>query len=372
MTATLEQHPTALAQPPTDPEQHAAPAGEWQSFHIFYSASPRPLLLQCVEPLVESLGRDGLLAGHFFINYWLQGPHVRLRLRPVSAAAAAEVRERAEAAITDFLRRRPALYEIPPGYLDAHFEKAFALEYSPDQRAALTGPDGLMRLRPNNSFTREAYEPEYGKYGGPAGVALAEWHFQHSSELVIDVSRTLNLHLRTVALGLSAQLMMVMSACLLPREQELEEFFSDYHGFWRDASTSLPGADLDGFGRAYQASGESLGPRFERIIAAIAADDLDGLPGTLRRWADHCRELRRRVVELTTSGRLVLDDGAAPGEPAAGAALTDPQQTLPRLLVPYLHMTNNRLSMGLQDEAYLAYGLARGLRESRELREAGA
>ena len=44
-------------------------------------------------------------------------------------------------------------------------------------------------LRPNNSCSYEPYEPEYGKYGGPAGVALAEWHFEHSSDLVIDAIR---------------------------------------------------------------------------------------------------------------------------------------------------------------------------------------
>ena len=34
-----------------------------------------------------------------------------------------------------------------------------------------------------------------------------------------------------------------------------------------------------------------------------------------------------------------------------------------RLLSPYLHMTNNRLGATLSDEAYLAYALARALRE---------
>ena len=73
-----------------------------------------------------------------------------------------------------------------------------------------------MTLRPNNSFAYQPYEPEYGKYGGPAGVELAEWHFRHSSDLVIEAFRTLNVHLRTVTLGTSAQLMMVMAGAFLP------------------------------------------------------------------------------------------------------------------------------------------------------------
>ncbi|CAM5695242.1 Lantibiotic biosynthesis protein OS=Streptomyces microflavus OX=1919 GN=Smic_30460 PE=4 SV=1 [Streptomyces microflavus] len=60
--------------------------GAWQATHVFYAANPRPFLLHCVRPLVAELEADGLLAGYFFINYWLEGPHVRLRLKPSSPA----------------------------------------------------------------------------------------------------------------------------------------------------------------------------------------------------------------------------------------------------------------------------------------------
>jgi hypothetical protein len=342
----------------TTPDATAGP-GAWQAFHIFYAASPAPLLLQCVEPLVDALTGQGLLSGHFFINYWLEGPHVRLRLRPSSPEAAGPVREQAEQAVAAFLRKRPALYEVPPGYLDDYYDKLFDREYTPDQRERLMGPEGTMRLRPNNSFSAEPYEPEYAKYGGPAGVALAEWHFRHSSELVLTANRTLNLHLRTVALGFSAQLMMVMSGCLVGDEDLLRDFFERYHAFWNSASTTPGAGDAEGFERAYGAAGASLAPRFRSILAAVAQDDFGALPGTLRRWAEHCRELRDRVQELTRRGELLFDGPEGSG----GVPVTDPALTVPRLLVPYLHMTNNRLSMTIQDEAYLAYGLARALRE---------
>ena len=37
--------------------------GAWQAVHIFYAASPRPLLLDCVRPLVDALTAEGLLSG---------------------------------------------------------------------------------------------------------------------------------------------------------------------------------------------------------------------------------------------------------------------------------------------------------------------
>ncbi|MBO0912918.1 lantibiotic dehydratase C-terminal domain-containing protein, partial [Streptomyces laculatispora] len=68
---------TSLSTAATGPAP--TPPGEWIALHVFYAASPQPMLVNCVRPLVDELTAEGLLAGHFFINYWLEGPHVRLR-----------------------------------------------------------------------------------------------------------------------------------------------------------------------------------------------------------------------------------------------------------------------------------------------------
>jgi thiopeptide-type bacteriocin biosynthesis protein len=333
--------------------------GEWLAVHVFYAASPRPLLLQCVKPLVTALTEEGLLAGYFFINYWLEGPHMRLRLRPTRVADAPVVRERTHAALAAFLRARPALYEVRAGFLADLYETLFTLEYTEDERARFVGPDGRMRLRPNNSFEDRPYEPEYGKYGGPAGVALAEWHFQHSSDLVIDATRRMNLHLRTVLLGLSAQLMMVMSGTFLTDDDALLSFLDRYHEFWDRAFTGTNYTAEAGYDRAYTDTSASLDKRFRRIRDAVADGEPGRLPAFLRGWAAHCAELRDHATELTRAGELTFRawDGTR------DIHSTDPALVLPMLLSPYLHMTNNRLTITIRDEAFLSYVLARALRE---------
>ena len=247
-----------------------APGGEWQALHVFYAASPRPLLLECVKPLVDELTAEGLLAGHFFINYWLEGPHVRLRLKPAGPEAAEEVSRRSQEAVAAFLRRRPALYEVKNTYFADLYNTLFDLEFPGEQRDRLLGPDGKMRLRPNNSFSVEPYEPEYGKYGGVHGVELAEWHFQHSSDLVVEALRTMNLHLRTVLLGISAQLMMVMSACFLRGRGGVGRLPGALPRLLgrrvRRAPSSPPG---DGYDRAYEQMGAELGRRFTEIRSVL-------------------------------------------------------------------------------------------------------
>ncbi|MFI9275509.1 lantibiotic dehydratase C-terminal domain-containing protein [Kitasatospora sp. NPDC052896] len=344
---------------PSDPTTPEATPGDWLALHVFYAASPRPLLLQCVRPLVAELTAEGLLAGYFFINYWLEGPHLRLRLRPSSPAVADRVRERAEAAVAHFLRHRPALYEVKDSFFAELYNTLFELEYREEDRERLLGPDGRMRLRENNTFSVEPYEPEYGKYGGPAGVALAEWHFQRSSDLVVEATRTMNLHLRTVVLGLAAQLMMTMSACLMPEQDALLAFLDRYHAFWNRAFEGTDYTAQRGYDRAYRSTGDSLPGRFRTIRVAVAAESPDRLPSLLRGWAEHCLELRERATDLARGGELVFRswDGSR------DLTVTDPAQALPMLLAPYAHMTNNRLSVTVRDEAYLSYILARALRE---------
>ncbi|MFB7026427.1 MULTISPECIES: lantibiotic dehydratase C-terminal domain-containing protein [unclassified Streptomyces] len=348
----------------------------WLALHVFYAANPRPLLVDCVRPLVDGLTGDGLLAGHFFITYWLEGPHVRLRLRPSGPGAEAEVRRRAEEAIQDFLRSRPALYEVDSGFLKDFYNSLFDIEFPGGDRARYMGPDGRMNLRPNNSFSYEVYAPEYAKYGGPAGVELAEWHFRHSSDLVLEAYRSMNLHLRTVLLGTSAQLMMVMASCFLPEEERLADYLDSYYAFWHRL---FPGTGFIGsteYERTYERMAPALGARFARIREAVAGGDPSGLPVFLRRWAEHCLELRERVVDLAGRGELAFpawegpareDTGQERAEDPDAAPLvpvTHVPAVLPRLLSPYMHMTNNRLHVTIRDEAYLSFVLGRVLREA--------
>ncbi|MBC7269382.1 MAG: lantibiotic biosynthesis protein [Streptomyces sp.] len=332
--------------------------GAWQALHVFYAANPQPLLVKCVGPLVADLDGDGLLAGHFFINYWLEGPHVRLRLKPATEEAAPEVRRRAEEAVDAFLRGRPALYEVDSGFLNEFYNTLFQIEFPEGDRGDFMAEDGRMRLRPNNSRSWEPYEPEYGKYGGPAGVALAEWHFAHSSDLVIDALGTMNLHLRTVLLGTSAQLMMVMASCFLTDDEELAGYLQRYYEFWHRA---FPGTGFIGsaeYDRHYAEMAPRLGRRFGEIRRAVATNRLDALPAFLRGWAAHCLELRRRAAALAEAGELVFRswDGSR------DERVSDPALALPLLLSPYMHMTNNRLHVTIRDEAYLSHILGRVLR----------
>jgi hypothetical protein len=66
-------------------------------------------------------------------------------------------------------------------------------------------------------------------------------------------------------------------------------------------------------------------------------------------------------VDLSLSGRLIL---ASREDPGRREPMTDPDVMLGILLSGYIHMTNNRLGVGVSDEAYLAHVLRRAVLET--------
>ncbi len=337
-----------------------AAEGQWQAVYVFYACPPRSLLLQCVAPLVAELGSRDLISGYFFINYWLQGQHVRLRLKPASQAAAPELRERVETAVTAFLTAKPSLYGQRPEGAIKVYHGMLEQEFSEAERAQYLDADGGPRLRPNNSFSWERYEPEYGRYGGPVGVELAEWHFRHSSDLALAAAGQVNLHLTTVLLGFSVQLMMVMVATFLPDITDQSQYLRWSHEFWDRAAP--PNTDQVAPDRyVYPAErAVRLGRRFAEIRAAIVAQELGRLPEFARRWAVHCAELRQRVVGLAEAGDLIFAGPNGHRDPV----VTDPVAALKLVMSSYAHMTNNRLNVTIPREAYLYHLLGQALKES--------
>ncbi|MEU1689065.1 thiopeptide-type bacteriocin biosynthesis protein [Micromonospora sp. NPDC005707] len=329
---------------------------DWLSVHVFYASNANPMLVEGVRPLVDELRAEGLISRYFFIKYWMEGPHVRLRVLPAPGADPAVVRARVDEAIAAFLRRRPALYEVDSDGLGDLYKQMFLAEYGRERWDEEYGPDGVMPMRANNSWHHIPYEREYGRYGGPAGMELAEWHFEHSSDVVLDLLATTNVHVRPVLLGLSAQLTMMMCAVFLTDDRRIAEFLDEYRRFW-EVSYSEPSDDYHAsFDNSYRRMDAALRDRLTQIRNG-ARDHADVRPGGVEgRWSAHCRELRDRVVAATERGELVFQRGGA--EPTE---VRDLDAALPILLSSYVHMTNNRLGVSILDEIYLSYVLRTAL-----------
>lgn len=330
---------------------------DWVALHVFYASDSNPILVEAVRPLVEDLRRDGLIDRWFFIKYWMEGPHLRVRFRPTRPAVRDEVRVRATAALEAFLTRRPALYDTDIDGLGDLYKKMYVAEYGEERYVEEYGVDGEMPFRPNNSVAELPYEQEFDRYGGPAGMAHAEWHFQASSDLVARLLATSNTHVRPVLLGLATQLSLLTAYTFLGSDEAVRRFFQRYRDFW-ETSYQEPSDDYhDSFDKSFALTRESLQERIDRIRTITAGTSDQALSGIERTWLSHCRELQERVLTAAAAEELVFPSRTT-GE---REPITDPEGLATVLLSSYIHMTNNRFGVAILDEIYLSYLIEKAL-----------
>ncbi|MFF3672055.1 lantibiotic dehydratase C-terminal domain-containing protein [Microtetraspora malaysiensis] len=329
----------------------------WVALHVFYASDANPIVVEAVRPLVEGLRKDGLISGWFFIKYWQEGPHLRVRFKPASPSVRAEVTRRAVGAVEEFLGRRPALYENDAEGLADLYKKMYLAEYGEARWDEEYGADGRMPFRPNNSVAVLPYEPEYDRYGGAAGIRIAEWHFEHSSDMVAYLLATSNTHVRPVLLGLATQLSLMTAYTFLGDDDAVRRFFRRYRNFWETSYQEPSDGYHDSFDKSLELTRDTLSARVARIRSLAGTGDLSEASGIERTWLSHCRELRDRVRAAAGRGELLFPsrDGGAP------APLPDGEDLAAILLSSYVHMTNNRIGAAILDEIYLSYLIERVL-----------
>ncbi|QBD82992.1 lantibiotic biosynthesis protein [Ktedonosporobacter rubrisoli] len=334
----------------------------WLSIHIFYASNPLPLLTEMLEPLVNSLRAHGLIQRYFFIRYWQEGPHVRLRLLLTERAMEERVKREAEEVINAYLRRRPALYDAENEQMQSFYKDMYIIEYGQQKWDETYGTEGRMPLRPNNSLHYIDYEPEYNRYGGREGVEVAEWHFEKSSEIVLKLISSTNLHVRTILLGLSIQLTLPLCFGLLEDEQRVIKFLTNYESHWLENYHKDSSSSAATFEKKFMRMSSRLQQRIAEIRSYALQDKLETLTSVERAWIEHIRELRERIDILVAARKLIFQDRVQ-----NRAFIPElPLQAYNILLGSYVHMTNNRLGVLILDEIYLAYLQRRALEEAQK------
>ncbi|MDR2380802.1 MAG: thiopeptide-type bacteriocin biosynthesis protein [Bifidobacteriaceae bacterium] len=324
------------------------------AFHVFYASDSNPILSECVRPLVSELRADGLIDRWFFIRYWEEGPHLRLRFRPATSSHESRVRSRVLSALGTFLKRRPALYEVVPDDVDDLYKRMHVAEYGEESWNAKYGSEGRMPLRPNNSIAELPYEPEYGRYGGIAGIDLAEWHFERSSDIVLDLVATTSTHVRQLLIGLSMQLSLVLAYTFLDADESVRGFFRNYRDFWETAYVEPSDSQHDSFDKSYEIIADSLLARVDRI-REMSSGRRSAPSEFEKSIVGHARELRQAVERLIDQGAFDFSQRQSEDEQMRR------ETVFPQLVSAYIHMTNNRLGMAIIDEIYLSYLVEKAL-----------
>lgn len=304
----------------------------WRSLHIYHYAQQDGLLVDGISSVLQRRRAAGEVDQAFYLRYWKGGPHIRLRLRAAERIDETSRQVHAELA----------------AYVSAHPSR---LRLDPDQYQTgaghLAGHEGVSagtELVPDNTVRPEPYEPEYGKYGGPLGVEIAEQLFDSSTRLALGaVSLTRHHPERRLGIAFSSLLLATRAAGYGP--QELMEFLRYYSGFWASYAPD-----------EVRAAWPARLAEQRRALVATTATALTGGParGSLGAWSDAVSAAVAAVREKEEEvlGAVSLLGAAAPMNARRNS-----------LLLNYVHTHNNRLGILPVEEAYLGFLAFEALRE---------
>lgn len=293
----------------------------WLSAHVFHHTGIDHLLENAVAPLTADLDE------FFYLRYWEGGPHLRLRVRPVSSEVAVALAGR----INDHLSRFPS-----PDLLTAEQYAEIARRLG-----AAEGVAGFEReLRPNNTLEYRNYVPEHDAFD--QAVEDVERHFVQSSRIALDL--VCGTTARERALFALAAVLFTLTAS----------------GSWvalRQPDTAV------GFGAAeerYQSRRSWLRSVADEMNA-VARGEMEAT-GPLAEWISSVTELRQRLVAAEQAGTFAP---VAPHStlPPDLSTVPEGERATTAVLMRCAHLLCNRLGILREREGFLRYLASRAVED---------
>ncbi|MEL7218808.1 MAG: lantibiotic dehydratase C-terminal domain-containing protein, partial [Pseudomonadota bacterium] len=144
---------------------------EWRAWHIFIH-DPAAMDRFVATALAQTLSNLPAEASGFFIRYWENGPHIRLRLRGLKGEHFESIGEALQLAASELAAQSPPR--------EHGFGEGMQYDsWHPD-------PANLPWFD-SGSVLEIMYEPEWRRYGGRHGMGVHERLFVQSSAQVIPV-----------------------------------------------------------------------------------------------------------------------------------------------------------------------------------------
>lgn len=189
----------------------------WKSLHIFYYDNHDFLIREGIYPAILK----NEIERFFFIRYWENGPHIRLRIKDLKEESFRNIKQD----IYNFVNQNPSKKVID----ESKYIKT-ALEYGKKEKN-FTNNMGIVA---NNTVRDWKYEPEFEKYHGIDGVAIAEKEFVYSSKLSMLVLSSRPSNSEKYLFGAVFSLMILKD--VLKNNYEISNFLSGYIQYWRKFS----------------------------------------------------------------------------------------------------------------------------------------
>jgi len=295
----------------------------WRAWHVFLAdkAKTEQFLLDVVSPQVESLIRDQAIQQWFFIRYWENGPHTRLRFKGIDDQVFEELGE--------FLRRRAPDYGATDSDAKTRFDANMKFDgWHADPSAVPWFAQGDVH--------EIGYEPEFRRYGGEEGLEIAESLFNLSSNIALKIIAAAGgdvAKVETIALHLTVTTLIIATRS----HEERIEFLARMALAWRGFAPDAEQAEL-------AAREQFLTVRGAMLKISERFGDADVAKGAwspfVRAYAEAIGQGLTRMRELASEAKLI--------SPLMGIAprnQTEQEAAIKSITMSLIHMMNNRLGM---------------------------
>lgn len=285
------------------------------SLHAYVCGHENAFLRQVFAPALATLAMPP--QAWFFLRYWHGGPHLRLRVHAAADQQLALQRQLEQ-------RFAPWCRTVGPFIMPDAAEHAVTAQ----RFAALEGVPADAGLNSAPSLVLRPYQPECAKYGGEAGLAIAEpvWHASASTVLAADAASPLD---GTRRAGTGLQMALLAARAFGLSAAQAAHFFAACAGVWQ---AYCPGPASAGLERRLAAQAGELQP----LVATI----WDGAPA-VDVWSVALRQARQRILAQAPALAAAVGGGA---DPLPSGRLQS------YFLSQYLHTNNNRLGINPVEE----------------------
>lgn len=319
----------------------------WLAAYLYYAEPWEDLLREAVFPFAKQVLKKGLAEEYFYIRYWEQGPHIRLR----------------------FYGDKDTLEKELKPQIIAFFNSYFTQKPSERKEPVFDGPipDGFEWL-PNNSIQWIAYEPETDRYGGEKALRIGEQHFQDSSDAILSIIAEQPQWNYDRALGAAIQLHLGFAHAAGMDLHQAQEFYRFIFAGWLPMAYGVyKGQDetdehregkaiaLQAFEENFERQKAILIPYQQQLWEAFE-EDAEFEQDWLNDWVQAVKKMSKALKALAAKGQVIF-----PQEPGASSQLHTSleDRRLWTIYASYVHMTNNRLGILNRDEGYLGYLIQR-------------
>ena len=320
----------------------------WLAAYLYCAEPWEEILAGAVKPFVEEVLGNQWAENYFFIRYWERGPHIRLRFYGDTQTMEQEIKPRLVQHFEDWYAKHPSERETPDWVKDLP-------------------PEGSWYA--NDSIQFIEYEPETERYGGPAGIGIAEQQFRVSSDAILTAISESEGWSYDRALGLAIQMHLGFAHAFGMDIRALQAFYRIVAKGWmprayyftpettKEEHDAKKAEALEAFETTYAGQKEMLVSFCETLWEALT----EGVEFE-QQWVNHyLAGLKEVAARLQAAGDRIECRELYFKETAKDLP---PEQTrFWPILESYIHMTNNRLGVLNRDEAFLGYLIEKTMAE---------